>query len=193
MQYHDNGFRPGDPEIQAAAPGRAGGQGPLPDKLDVLIVGSGPAGLTLAAQLAAFPEVPEVLARLKAAGLQTAILSNGSPDMLEGAVKSAGIGGSLDAVLSVESVGVFKPHASVYDLVVQQMGLAPGEVLFEQGDEAREIGAGWKRTGERAGDYVALQIDDPSFVQPLRANLFNDDGTGHVLVWSRPSRHDKAD
>ena len=56
-----------------------------------------------------------------------------------------------------------------------------------------EIGAGWKRTGEKAGDYVALQIDDPAFVQPLRANLFHDDGIGHVLVWSRPSRHDKAD
>ena len=56
-----------------------------------------------------------------------------------------------------------------------------------------EVGAAWKRTGEKAGDYVALQIDDPAFVQPLRANLFHDDGTGHVLVWSRPSRHDKAD
>lgn len=62
-----------------------------------------------------------------------------------------------------------------------------------EGDEAREIGAGWSRTGEKAGDYVALQINDPTFVQPLRANLFRDDGTGHVLIWSRPSRHDKAD
>lgn len=66
-------------------------------------------------------------------------------------------------------------------------------VIAGEGDEAREIGAGWKRIGEKAGDYVALQIDDPSFVQPLRANLFLDDGTGHVLVWSRPSRHGKAD
>lgn len=66
-------------------------------------------------------------------------------------------------------------------------------VIAGEDDEAREIGAAWKRTGEKAGDYVALQIDDPSFVQPLRANLFRDDGNGHVLVWSRPSRHDKAD
>jgi len=66
-------------------------------------------------------------------------------------------------------------------------------VISDEGDDAREIGAAWKRTGEKAGDYVALQIDDPMFVQPLRANLFKEDGDGHVLVWSRPSRHDKAD
>ncbi|MEO0660534.1 MAG: alkaline phosphatase D family protein, partial [Planctomycetota bacterium] len=51
-----------------------------------------------------------------------AILSNGSPDMLDGAVKSAGIGDVLDDVLSVQSVGVFKPHKSVYDLVGARFG-----------------------------------------------------------------------
>ena len=55
MQYHLNGFRPGDPDIRDAAPGRS--QQALPDTVDVLIVGCGPAGLTLAAQLAAFPEI----------------------------------------------------------------------------------------------------------------------------------------
>ena len=57
MQYHLEGFRPGNPEIKPAAPGRDEGQRPWPDTIDVLIVGSGPAGLTLAAQLAAFPEI----------------------------------------------------------------------------------------------------------------------------------------
>lgn len=57
-----------------------------------------------------FPEVPAMLQRLKAAGLKTAILSNGSPEMLDAAVNKAGIGDLLDAVLSVESVGVYKPH-----------------------------------------------------------------------------------
>ncbi|HMS20056.1 DUF736 domain-containing protein [uncultured Sphingorhabdus sp.] len=63
----------------------------------------------------------------------------------------------------------------------------------DEGEEAREIGAGWKRTGEKAGDYVAIQIDDPMFVTPLRANLFKEDGNAHVLIWSRPVRQDKAD
>jgi len=86
--------------------------------------------LALYRELQAYPEVPAMLAALKAAGRQTAILSNGSPAMLEAAVASAGIGASLDAVLSVEEVGVFKPDARVYDLVGRHMGVAREEVLF---------------------------------------------------------------
>lgn len=71
-----------------------------------------------------------MLHTLKRNGMNTAILSNGSPDMLDGAVKSAGIGDVLDDVLSVESVGIFKPHASVYDLVGDRFGCAKSEVLF---------------------------------------------------------------
>jgi uncharacterized protein (DUF736 family) len=53
-----------------------------------------------------------------------------------------------------------------------------------------EIGAGWRRVGERAGDYVSLLIDDPVFTQPIRANLFqaDDDGVTFILLWTRPSR-----
>ena len=65
-------------------------------------------------------------------------------------------------------------------------------VVAGEDEGAREIGAGWKHVGEKAGDYVSLQIDDPAFVQPLRANLFKGDDDGHVLVWSRPSRREKA-
>ncbi len=81
-------------------------------------------------QLAAYPEVPAMLAALKRGGLQTAILSNGSPDMLAGAVESAGIGADLDVVLSVADVGIFKPDARVYDMVGARFGCAPDEVLF---------------------------------------------------------------
>lgn len=63
-------------------------------------------------------------------------------------------------------------------------------VIAGSDDEAREIGAGWKHVGEKAGDYIALQIDDPAFIQPLRANLFKGDGNGFHLVWSRPSKRD---
>ncbi|MEV8465627.1 haloacid dehalogenase type II [Fluviibacterium sp. DFM31] len=86
--------------------------------------------LALYWELDAYPEVPDLLQRLKAEGLTTAILSNGSPEMLEGAVSSASLEGLLDGVLSVESCGVFKPDAAVYDLVRDQLGKRADEVLF---------------------------------------------------------------
>ena len=86
--------------------------------------------LALYWELAAYPEVPKMLTELKNEGFATAILSNGSPDMLEGAVNSAGLGALLDAVLSVEDVGVFKPHVRVYDMVGQRFGTTPDQVLF---------------------------------------------------------------
>jgi 2-haloacid dehalogenase len=73
--------------------------------------------------LEAFPEVPEVLERLKTKGIKTAILSNGSPEMLQSAVSNARIRGLLDAVLSVEEVGVYKPHPRVYQLAVDRLGI----------------------------------------------------------------------
>ncbi len=86
--------------------------------------------LALYWELSAYPEVPKMLAALKASGMNTAILSNGSPAMLDGAVRSAGLGEVLDDVLSVESTGIFKPHRSVYELVTKRFECAPGQVLF---------------------------------------------------------------
>ncbi|MFH1556900.1 MAG: haloacid dehalogenase type II [Pseudomonadota bacterium] len=78
-----------------------------------------------------FPEVSEVLHRLKAAGLRLAILSNGSPAMLDAAVKGAQLGDVLDAVLSVEEVGVFKPHPKVYQLALDRLDLPASAVSFQ--------------------------------------------------------------
>src|SRR5262249_54754960 len=72
--------------------------------------------LQLYLTLDAFSEVPDVLARLKRAGLKTAILSNGTPQMLDAAVKAAKLNEVIDTVLSVEEVGVYKPHPKVYQL-----------------------------------------------------------------------------
>jgi 2-haloacid dehalogenase len=80
--------------------------------------------------LDAYPDVRPALERLKAGGLRLAILSNGSPAMLASAVESSGIGGLLDAVLSVEEVGVFKPHPSVYRLACDRLGLAADAICF---------------------------------------------------------------
>ena len=81
-------------------------------------------------QLDAYPEAPAVLVALGNAGLPCAILSNGSPAMLDAAVQAAGLAPLLDAVLSVEAAGVFKPAPAVYDLVGARYGTEPGEVLF---------------------------------------------------------------
>ena len=57
----------------------------------------------------------------------------------------------------------------------------------ETGEAGAEIGAAWKRTGEKAGEYIALVIDDPGLAQPIRANLFRDVDAGNTwsLHWSR--------
>lgn len=82
-------------------------------------------------KLSAYPETKEVLTKLKQAGLKTAILSNGSPKMLEAAINNAGIGDLLDGVYSVESVGVFKPHPSVYELSIKGLGLKAEDISFQ--------------------------------------------------------------
>ena len=86
--------------------------------------------MNLYLELRPFSEVLSVLGRLKAAGLGVAILSNGSPAMLRSAVDNGGIGGLLDAVLSVEEVGVYKPHPRVYQLAVDRLGLPADAIVF---------------------------------------------------------------
>ena len=78
-----------------------------------------------------FPEVPAMLQRLKAAGLKTAILSNGSAQMLDAVVKKAGIAEFLDVVLSVELVGVYKPNPKVYQLAVDRLAIPAGAISFQ--------------------------------------------------------------
>lgn len=87
--------------------------------------------LDLYDELQPYPEVRDVLARLRRAGMRCAILSNGSPDMLESAVTHAGLGGLLDAVYSVDEVGVFKPDPRVYALASEGLGLAPADICFQ--------------------------------------------------------------
>jgi 2-haloacid dehalogenase len=82
-------------------------------------------------RLGTFPEVPETLRRLKERGFTTAILSNGTPDMLASAVDHAGIGPLLDAVLSVEEAGVYKPDPRVYRLAVERLGVPAGAIAFQ--------------------------------------------------------------
>jgi len=80
--------------------------------------------------LSAFSEVASVLQLLKRAQFKTAILTNGSPMMIESAVKNADIGSWIDYQLSVEEVGVFKPDARVYQLAVDSLGIPSQQIAF---------------------------------------------------------------
>ncbi|MDI1283662.1 MAG: haloacid dehalogenase type II [Reyranella sp.] len=80
--------------------------------------------------LAPFPEVPAMLDRLKRNGVRLAILSNGNPGMLEPMVAASGLADRFEAVLSVDSVGVYKVAPEVYRLVETRCGVAPDKVCF---------------------------------------------------------------
>jgi 2-haloacid dehalogenase len=88
-----------------------------------------------------YPEVPDTLEKLKRHGQQIAILSNGSPKMLEAAVESCGIGAWIDRILSVETVGVYKPDPRVYRLAVDTLGVAANEIVFQSSNSWDAIGA----------------------------------------------------
>lgn len=109
-------------------------------------VGGIPAGIRdelLAAYLtlSAYPEVPEVLAALKAKGSKLAILSNGDPDMLDDAVNAAGIGPMLEAVISVVDAGTFKPSMKVYELATRRFGCKPSDISFQSSNRWDAAGA----------------------------------------------------
>ena len=99
--------------------------------------------------LSAYPEVPDVLTRLKTAGMKVAILSNGTPAMLAAAAANAGIANLLDAVLSVEEVKVYKPHPSVYRLAYERLKVPTGQVCFVSSN-------GWDAYSAKAFGFRAL-------------------------------------
>lgn len=94
-------------------------------------------------RLAAYPEAKDALARLRDAGVRLAVLSNGAPAMLASAAESAGLAGLLEQVLSVEDVGVYKPHPAVYRLAVDRLGVPAVEILFVSSN-------GWDAFGAKA-------------------------------------------
>lgn len=108
-------------------------------------------------------------------------------------------------------IGQFKRTKSGYSGSIRSLTLDAGIVLVPADhsdaenapdyrahltdDDGPEIGAGWKRTGEKAGDYVALILDDPTLAQPIRANLFqsSDDKSAWTLNWNRPTKRAEKD
>jgi 2-haloacid dehalogenase len=88
-----------------------------------------------------YPEVPEALLTLKASGFRIAILSNGTPAMLEAAVKNSGIEELIEKNFSVEEVGVFKPAPRVYQIVVDGLNVKPDEIVFQSSNAWDASGA----------------------------------------------------
>ena len=100
-------------------------------------------------RLDAYPDVKGALTRLKANGMKLAILSNGAPNMLAAACESSGLAGILDAVLSVESVGIFKPHPSVYRLPADHFALSTDRMCFLSSN-------GWDAHAAKANGYRVI-------------------------------------
>jgi 2-haloacid dehalogenase len=88
-----------------------------------------------------FPDARSALADLKAHGAGLAILSNGSPRMLDAAVRAAGVAELLNSVLSVDAVRQYKPRPEVYALVTSAMGVKPSDVVFVSSNRWDVMGA----------------------------------------------------
>ena len=80
--------------------------------------------------LSCYPEVPETLRKIKQMGLGTAILSNGSPEMLKAGVDNSNLGKVMDSIISVDTIEIFKPSPIVYKLATDQLDCNPEEILF---------------------------------------------------------------
>lgn len=114
-------------------------------------------------RLALFPEARAALTRLSSHKL--AILSNGSPAMLDPLVRNAGLDTAMAAVLSVDEVGVYKPHPRVYQLVLDRLGVKKDEVAFVSSNY-------WDAAGAKSFGFTVYWVNrggvvpDPLSVKP---------------------------
>ena len=100
------------------------------ESLDLANAGLRERLMDLYLRLEPFPEVPAMLGALRATGMRTAILSNGSPRMLDALVSRSGLAGQFDAVLSVDAVGAFKTDPRVYQHALDSLALPAKAIAF---------------------------------------------------------------
>ncbi|PWW02167.1 2-haloacid dehalogenase [Hoeflea marina] len=117
-----------------------------------------------------YPEVPAVLKSLKAGGARVAILSNGSPAMLESAVSNAALGQVIDDVFSVDSLRTFKTAPQVYDMVTTSYRMYPSAMSFQSSNRWDVAGATkfgfrtvWINRAQMPDEYLDLS---PSLILP---------------------------
>ena len=82
-------------------------------------------------KLDCYPEVPQSLSKLKSRGFKIAILSNGTPEMLEAAVSNSRLEALIPKIFSVEKAGIFKPDPRVYQIAVDELKIKPEEIAFQ--------------------------------------------------------------
>jgi 2-haloacid dehalogenase len=99
-----------------------------------------------------YSEVPEALLKLKARGFKNAILSNGTPAMLEAAVNNSGLKALISDIFSIEEVGVFKPDPRVYQIAVDRLNLKPEEIVFQSSNA-------WDASGASAFGFKVAWIN----------------------------------
>lgn len=113
--------------------------------------------MNLYLKVEAYQEVPSMLVRLSDSGMKLAILSNGTPRMLEAATRNAGISNHFDAILSVEEVSVYKPHPEVYQLAPLHLNVSPQNICFISSN-------GWDAYSAKAFGFQVLWCN--RFKQP---------------------------
>ena len=86
--------------------------------------------LNLYKELSPYPEVKECLEGLKSKKVKVAILSNGTPDLLKGLVESNNIQNYFDDIMSIESVGIYKPDSKVYEMTIKKYDCKPENICF---------------------------------------------------------------
>jgi len=124
--------------------------------------------------LSAFPENRDVLQALKARGITTGILSNGDPEMLGIAVRSAGLEGLLDHVISVDAVRKYKTHPEAYALGEQACRLRAAQIVFVSSNSWDALAATWYGYQTLWVNRYALPFEELG-TQPVRTgNTLND-------------------
>lgn len=103
-------------------------------------------------RLSAFPGAAPALTALRASGVRTVVVSNGNPDMLRDAFDSAGLSPLLDRVLSVQSLGLYKPSPRVYAMAAEALAIEPARIVFVSGNA-------WDAAGAANAGLRAVLID----------------------------------